>query len=68
MSTKFTKLENFTQVSTAIANSFLLDGPIEEKVYYLAIPDTAEAELDEILHTGTTRSLQSFPWAYAYSK
>jgi fatty acyl-CoA reductase len=68
MSTKFTKLENFTQVSTAFANSFLPDGPIEEKVYYLANPDTAEAELDEIQHTGTTRYLQSFPWAYAYSK
>jgi fatty acyl-CoA reductase len=68
MSMKFTKLEKFTQVSTAFANSFLPDGPIEEKVHYLANPDTAEAELDEIQHTGTTRYLQSFPWAYAYSK
>jgi fatty acyl-CoA reductase len=68
MSTKFTKLENYTQVSTAFANSFLPDGSIEEKVYYLANPDTAEAELNEIQHTGTTRYLQSFPWAYAYSK
>lgn len=42
MSTKFTKLENFTQVSTAFANSFLPNGPIEEKVYYLANQDTAE--------------------------
>ncbi|PVH69175.1 hypothetical protein DL98DRAFT_626187 [Cadophora sp. DSE1049] len=55
-------------VSTAFANSFLPDGPIEEKVYYLANPDTAEAELDEIRYTGTTGHLQSFPWAYAYSK
>ncbi|KAG4434272.1 hypothetical protein IFR05_010237 [Cadophora sp. M221] len=68
MSTNFTKLKHFTQVSTAFANSFLPDGPIKEKVYYLANPDTAKAELNEIQHTGTTGHLQSFPWAYAYSK
>ena len=57
MSIRFTKLKHFTQVSTTFANSFLPDGPIKEKVYYLASPDTAEAGLDEILYTGTTRHL-----------
>jgi fatty acyl-CoA reductase len=68
MSTKFVKLKHFTQVSSAFANSFLPDGPIEEKIYYLASPDTAEAELEEIRQTGTTKYLQDFPWPYAYSK
>jgi alcohol-forming fatty acyl-CoA reductase len=31
MSTKFTRLQHFTQVSSAFANSFLPDGPIEEQ-------------------------------------
>jgi len=35
---------------------------------YLSSPDDAEGELEEILRTGTTRYLQGFPWAYAYSK
>ncbi len=58
---KFTKLKHFTQVSSAYANSFLPDGPVEEKVYCLASPDNAEAELQEILHIGRTKYLQSFP-------
>jgi fatty acyl-CoA reductase len=65
---KMTQLQHFVQVSSAYANSFLPDGPIEEKIYYLSNPDDAEGELEEILRTGTTRHLQRFPWAYAYSK
>jgi len=68
LATKMTKLQHFVQVSSADANSFLPDGPVDEKVYYLSKPDNAEGELEEILRTGTTRSLQGFPWAYAYSK
>ncbi|PVH72542.1 male sterility protein [Cadophora sp. DSE1049] len=66
--TKMTQLQHFVQVSSAYANSFLPDGPVEEKVYHLSNPDDAEGELEEILRTGTTRHLQRFPWAYAYSK
>ncbi|KAL5316288.1 hypothetical protein ACEPPN_015333 [Leptodophora sp. 'Broadleaf-Isolate-01'] len=62
------KLQHFVQVSSAYVNSFLPDGPVDEKVYYLSSPDDAEGELEEILRTGTTRYLQGFPWAYAYSK
>jgi nucleoside-diphosphate-sugar epimerase len=65
---KMTRLQHFVQVSSAYANSFLPDGPVEEKIYYLSNPDNAEGELEEILRTGTTRHLQRFPWAYAYSK
>ena len=65
---KMTRLQHFVQVSSAYANSFLPDGLVKEKVYYLSNPDDAEGELEEILRTGTTRHLQRFPWAYAYSK
>jgi thioester reductase-like protein len=65
---KMTRLQHFVQVSSAYANSFLPDGPVEEKIYYLSSPDDAEEELQEILRTGTTKHLQRFPWAYAYSK
>jgi fatty acyl-CoA reductase len=68
LATKMTRLRHFVQVSSAYANSFLPDGPVEEKIYYLSNPDDAEGELKEILRTGTTRHLQRFPWAYAYSK
>jgi alcohol-forming fatty acyl-CoA reductase len=68
LATKLTKLQHFTQVSSAYANSFLPDGPVEEKVYYLANPDDAEGELQEILQTGTTKYLKRFAWPYAYSK
>jgi fatty acyl-CoA reductase len=68
MATKMTRLRHFVQVSSAYANSFLPDGPVEEKIYYLSNPDDAEGELQEILRTGTTSHLQRFPWAYAYSK
>jgi nucleoside-diphosphate-sugar epimerase len=68
LATKMTRLRHFVQVSSAYANSFLPDGPVEEKIYYLSNPDDAEGELEEILRTGTTRHLQRFPWAYAYSK
>lgn len=68
LATKLTKLQHFTQVSSAYANSFLPDGLVEEKVYYLADPDDAEGELKEILQTGTTKYLERFAWAYAYSK
>ena len=63
-----TRLQHFVQVSSAYANSFLPDGTVDEKVYYLSSPDDAEGELEEILRTGTTRYLKDFPWAYAYSK
>ena len=65
---KMTRLQHFVQVSSAYANSFLPDGPVDEKLYYMSSPDDAEGELKEILETGTTRYLQGFPWAYAYSK
>ncbi|KAH8650287.1 male sterility protein [Tricladium varicosporioides] len=65
---KMTRLQHFVQVSSAYTNSFLPDGPVEEKIYYLSEPDDAEGELEGILQTGTTRHLQRFPWAYAYSK
>jgi len=68
LATKMTRLRHFVQVSSAYANSFLPDGPVEEKIHYLSNPDDAEAELEEILRTGTTKHLQRFPWAYAYSK
>jgi nucleoside-diphosphate-sugar epimerase len=68
MAMKMTRLQHFVQVSSAYANSFLPDGPVDEKLYYLSSPDDAEGELKEILQTGTTRYLQGFPWAYAYSK
>ncbi|KAH8653988.1 male sterility protein [Tricladium varicosporioides] len=68
LAVKMTRLQHFVQVSSAYANSFLPDGPVDEKVYYLSSPDDAEGELEEILRTGTTRYLQGFPWAYAYSK
>ena len=68
LATKMTRLQTFVQVSSAYANSHLPDGPVEEKIYYLGNPDDAEGELQEILETGTTRYLQDFPWAYAYSK
>jgi alcohol-forming fatty acyl-CoA reductase len=68
LATKMTRLQHFVQVSSAYANSFLPDGPVEEKIHYLSNPDDAEGELEEILRTGTTRHLQRFPWAYAYSK
>ncbi|KAG4428150.1 hypothetical protein IFR05_016365 [Cadophora sp. M221] len=68
LATKMTRLRHFVQVSSAYANSFLHDGPVEEKIYYLSNSDDAEGELEEILWTGTTRHLQRFPWAYAYSK
>jgi nucleoside-diphosphate-sugar epimerase len=66
--TKMTQLQHFVQVSSAYANSFLPDGSVGEKIYYLSNPDDAEGELEEILRTGTTMHLQRFPWAYAYSK
>jgi hypothetical protein len=65
---KMTRLQHFVQVSSAYANSFLPDGPVKEKIYYLSSPDDAEEELQEILRTGTTKHLQRFPWAYAYLK
>jgi alcohol-forming fatty acyl-CoA reductase len=65
---KITRLQHFVQVSNIYANSFLPDGPVEEKIYYLSNPNDTEAELEEILRTGTTRHLQRFPWAYIYSK
>jgi hypothetical protein len=65
---KMTRLRHFVQVSSAYANSFLPDGPVEEKIYYLSNHDDAEGELEEIFQTGTTRHLKRFPWAYAYSK
>ena len=68
LATKVTILQHFVQVSNAYANSFLPDGPVDEKVYYLSNPDNAEGELEEILRTRTTKYLQGFPWAYAYSK
>jgi len=68
LATKMTRLKHFVQVSSAYANSFLPDGPVDEKVYHLSNPDNAEGELEEILRTGTTKYLQGFPWAYAYSK
>jgi hypothetical protein len=49
---KMTRLQHFVQVSSAYANSFLPDGPVDEKVYYLSSPDDAEGELEEILRTG----------------
>jgi fatty acyl-CoA reductase len=68
MTTEFSKLRHFVQVSSAFANSFLPDGHVEEKLYYFSNPDDAEGELKEILRTGMTRYLQGFPWDYAYSK
>jgi alcohol-forming fatty acyl-CoA reductase len=65
---KITRLQYFVQVSSIYANSFLPDGLVEEKIYYLSNPNDAEGELEEILQTGTTRHLQCFPWAYVYSK
>jgi fatty acyl-CoA reductase len=54
---KITRLQHFVQVSSAYTNSFLPDGPVEEKIYYLSNADDAEGELEEILRTGTTRHL-----------
>jgi alcohol-forming fatty acyl-CoA reductase len=68
MATKMTRLRHFVQVSSAYANSFLPNGPVEEKIHYLSNLDDAEGELEEILQIGTTKHLQRFPWAYAYSK
>jgi hypothetical protein len=65
---KMTRLWHFIQVSTAYANSFLPDGPVEEKIYYLSNPDNAERELEEILRTGTTKHLGRFSVPYQYSK
>jgi hypothetical protein len=45
MASEFEKLGCFVQVSTAYANSFLPDGPIEEKIYPLSNPDDSEAKL-----------------------
>jgi fatty acyl-CoA reductase len=64
--TKMTRLRSFVHVSTCYANSFLPDGPVEERLYLVS--DDPEAELTEILQTGATKHLGEFPWAYAYSK
>jgi fatty acyl-CoA reductase len=58
---EMTKLQHFVQVSSVYTNSFLPNGPVDEKVYYLSSPNNAEGELKEILRTGTTRYLQGFP-------
>jgi fatty acyl-CoA reductase len=57
LATKMSRLRHFVQVSSAYANSFLPNGPVEEKIYYLSNPDDVEGELEEILRTGTTRHL-----------
>jgi fatty acyl-CoA reductase len=66
MGLKMTRLRHFVQFSSVYTNSFLPDGPMEERIHYLSNPDDAEAELEEILRTGTTKHLQRFPWAYVY--
>ncbi len=57
LATKMTKLWHFVQVSSAYANSFLPDGPVEEKIYYLSNHNNAEGELKEIFRTGTIMHL-----------
>jgi len=68
MASEFEKLSCFVQVSTAYANSFLPDGPIEEKIYPLSNPDDSEAELRQIRSNAPPRYLEDFPYPYAYSK
>lgn len=67
LASSFKHLQGYVHVSTAYANSFLPDGLVEEKVYELG---DAEAQLQEILETGTlvTEELPAFPWPYAFSK
>jgi alcohol-forming fatty acyl-CoA reductase len=67
MASVFEKLGCFVQVSTAYANSFLPDGPIEEKIYPLSNPDDPEAELRQIRSNAPPRYLADFPYPYAYS-
>jgi alcohol-forming fatty acyl-CoA reductase len=68
MASEFENLDCFVQVSTAYANSFLPDGPIEEKIYPLSNPDDPEAELRQIRSNTPPRYLEDFPYPCVYSK
>ena len=65
MATKFQRLEQFIQISTAYCNSFLPDGIVEEKMYPLGDP---ESELNTACETGSTEYLSQFPAPYYYAK
>ena len=65
MATKFQRLEQFIQISTAYCNSFLPDGIVEEKIYPLG---DAESELSAFQEKGSTQYLSQFPAPYYYSK
>lgn len=65
MATKFQRLEQFIQISTAYCNSFLPDGIVEEKMYPLGDPET---ELNTARETGSTQYLSQFPAPYYYAK
>lgn len=65
MATKFQRLEQLIQISTAYCNSFLPDGIVEEKLYPLGDP---ESELNTARETGSTQYLSQFPAPYYYAK
>lgn len=65
MATKFQRLEQFIQISTAYCNSFLPDGIVEERLYPLGDP---ESELNTARETGSTQYLSQFPAPYYYAK
>ena len=65
MATRFQRLEQFIQISTAYCNSFLPDGLVEEKMYPLGDP---EDELKIAQETGSTQYLSQFPAPYYYAK
>ncbi|KAJ7633468.1 NAD-binding domain 4 protein [Mycena polygramma] len=62
----FKRLERFVHISTAFVNSFLPDGPVEERIYEVGDP---EVQLAEILQTGeVSGGLPKFLWPYSFAK
>ncbi|KAJ7433477.1 male sterility protein-domain-containing protein [Mycena latifolia] len=66
LASSFPHLVRFVHISSAYVNSFLPDGPVEERIYDTGNP---EAQLHEILKTGAlTSDGPQFPWPYSCAK
>lgn len=67
MATRFRRLKQFIQLSTAYVNSFLSDGYVGER-RYSASDDDPEDELATIISSGDTAHSSQFSSTYAYAK